>query len=188
MIPRGYFGGSRWAHGEKCCGARQKESWCIDFIWQVRGDKSRILRGGTELTERNDYINECASGGDVDLGRCRLASADFRSLFPSVPHLDLIEKLSYLVHYLFDCRRAERGVNELRMKVPMFRGGLKFDMARTVKMAVRMIRHGCPREWIWRGLDSYRRLMPAKGKWSEIKVEIKRRVEVEWHRSPSKPS
>ena len=35
------------------------------------------------------------------------------------------------------------------------------------------------REWIWRGLDSYRRLLQAKGKWSEIKVEIKRRVEVE---------
>mmetsp|Transcript_99876 Transcript_99876/g.285539 ORF Transcript_99876/g.285539 Transcript_99876/m.285539 type:complete len:255 (-) Transcript_99876:336-1100(-) len=61
-------------------------------------------------------------------------------------------------------------------------------VARTVKMAVRMIRHGYPREWIWRGLDSYRRLLPAKGKWSEIKVEIKRRVEVEWRRSPSKPS
>jgi len=61
-------------------------------------------------------------------------------------------------------------------------------VARAVKIAVRMIRHGYPREWIWRGLDSYRRLLPAKGKWSEIKVEIKRRVEVEWRRSPSKPS
>ena len=61
-------------------------------------------------------------------------------------------------------------------------------VARTVKIAARMIRHGYPREWIWRGLDSYRRLLPAKGKWSEIKVEIKRRVEVEWRRSPSKPS
>ena len=398
--------------------------------WRTRGDKCWILRDGTELTEHYDYINECAAEGDVDLGRCRVASADFKALFPSVPHLDLIEKLSYLIHYLFDRRRAERGVTELRMKVPMFRGGPKVDkrrptphaewhegplpeddedlgekdghfyltedeiieflvlglknahatfggevflqiigfpqgvnagpslaalylfvyefafvrrmhvkygshmpvglvlfivlgrrfvddvfliildgfdwedclvderstggtdglypltlegpdgkiiekpldlitegigqettlldtrvkivpgrgrpgdhrlgwgvfdkrdemtcfaeartfphiesklseqvkravlvgelyrydrrtssreelVARAVKIAVRMIRHGYPREWIWRGLDSYRRLLPAKGKWSEIKVEIKRRVEVEWRRSPSKPS
>ena len=59
---------------------------------------------------------------------------------------------------------------------------------RTVKMAVRMIRHGYPRQWVWRSLKSYRRLLPSKGNWSEIQVEIKRRVEVEWRRSPTKVS
>jgi hypothetical protein len=54
---------------------------------------------------------------------------------------------------------------------------------RTVKTAVKMIRHGYPREWVWRSLKAYRRLLPAKGNWSEIRVEIKRRVEVEWRRS-----
>ena len=56
-------------------------------------------------------------------------------------------------------------------------------VSRTVKMAVRMIRHGYPRQWIWRGLASYRNLLPAKGSWGPISVEIKRKVEVEWRRS-----
>ena len=56
---------------------------------------------------------------------------------------------------------------------------------RVVKISVKMIKHGYPREWVWRALAAYRRLLPSKGSWAEIRVEIKRRIEVEWRRSSS---
>ena len=45
-------------------------------------------------------MRECASKGDVGLGRCSLVRADFRALFPSALHIDLIEKLTYPTHHL----------------------------------------------------------------------------------------
>ena len=61
-------------------------------------------------------------------------------------------------------------------------------VSRTVKMSVRMIRHGYPRQWVWRALASYRRLLRAKGDWGAISLEIKRKVEVEWRRSATTES
>ena len=76
-------------------------------------------------------MRECASKGDVGLGRCSLVRADFRALFPSALHIDLIEKLTYPTHHLLI-------VGVLSEECGSLYGREK----------------GYPREWIWRGLLS----------------------------------
>ena len=50
---------------------------------------------------------------------------------------------------------------------------------RVVMMAGRMIRHGYPTAWISSALQSYRKLLPGKGDWGQIRVEIWRRIQPE---------
>ena len=45
--------------------------------------------------------------GFIDVGKLELCSADFASLYPSIPHDDLISKIRIMVNYLFSHKKNE---------------------------------------------------------------------------------
>ena len=73
----------------------------------IHMERSPILGSTDEFVKYLENLNVQISRGVIDVGKLELCSADFASLYLSIPHEDLISKIRIMVNYLLSHKKNE---------------------------------------------------------------------------------